>query len=118
MNKHQDRHSWMMHHYYHHPNRLFEEPVNILTISQEYSCFLNGQLYVVPDLHISTKGYDYFFELKSSCYDKTIEKGRQQISRMSDWLIKNGRKDCSKLGLVYPRNYNLEDIIIERFIPK
>lgn len=93
-------------------NALYENPYkhlefaynSIISKTTEFEMYVNGQLFVKPDIYIRAQEGYYFYEVKSANNPNRLYKGEKQIDRMNLWTEQymNDVYEDVKLALVMP----------------
>ena len=94
-------------------NALYENPYQhlefayntLIAKTTEFEMYIDGQLFVKPDLYIRANDGFYFYEVKSANNPNRKAKGEKQIDRMDLWIEQymNDDYDNIKLALVMPK---------------
>ena len=86
----QEIHDCIVQRIYTHPDELDIPDSLIISKCKEYEMHLHGHLYVCPDIYFNCYDTDLYLEIKSSRSSKCLQKGRDQINRMYEWLSHYG----------------------------
>jgi len=98
-------HNELVNYLFNRPYELGVNPKLILAKNIEHQLYLEGELFVTPDIHILTPDRQLFYEIKSANNETCIRAGLLQATKMHRWL--EHYKQKGEVYIVMPRHHHL-----------